>query len=58
MCYFDHGGGNTEPEVISGNDRKQEEIVLRVVIETIYNIVIETIHNGGSRSTEIISGDT
>ena len=58
VCYFDYGGGNTEPEVISGNDGKEEEIVLGIVIEMIYNIVIETIHNGGSRWTEIVSGDT
>ena len=49
MSYFDYGGGNTESEVISGNDGKEEEIVLGVVIETTYNIVIDTIHNGGSR---------
>ena len=48
MCYFDYGGGNTEPEVISRNDGKEEEIVLGIVIETIYNVVIEMIHNGGS----------
>ena len=58
MCYFDYGGGNTELEVISGNNGKEEKIVLGVVIETIYKIVIETIHNGGGRSTEIVSGDT
>ena len=44
-----YGGGNTEPEVISGNDGKEEIIVLGIVIETIYNVVIETIYNGGSR---------
>ena len=41
MCYFDYGEGNTEQEVISGYDGKEEEIVLGIVIETIYN--------GGSR---------
>ena len=44
MCYFDYGGGNIEPEMISGNNGKEEEIVLGVVIETIYKIVIETIY--------------
>ena len=33
MCYFDYDEGNTEPEVISGNDGKEEEIVLGIVIE-------------------------
>ena len=44
MYYFDYGGGNLEPEMISGNNGKEEEIVIGVVIETIYKIVIETIY--------------
>ena len=44
MCYLDYGGGNIEPEMISGNNGKEEEIVLGVVIETRHKIVIETIH--------------
>ena len=44
MYYFDYGRGNIEPEVTSGNNGKEEEIVLGVVIETIYKIVIETIY--------------
>ena len=44
MYYFDYGGGNIELEMISGNNGKEEEIVLGVVIETISKIVIETIY--------------
>ena len=44
MYYFDYGGGNIEPEMISGNNGKEEEIVLGVVIETISKIVMEMIY--------------